>query len=473
MTDYSIPILIPLNLIVDNPFQTRLGYDAERIKALADSIRTSGLLQPPVARRVEGVWQLAFGHSRLRAYRLLAQSDTSGMFAEMPLIVRDLNDTDMAIYAWTENQARSDISAYEQATAIERYLQQFGWNHTQAATCLGIDRSTVTNKLRLLKLPRTTLDQLQSGALSERQAAALLPLMELPESCRSIRVGCWVGSKSIASAQELIDQAVTFDSATLRRAVETVLNELTISLDAEWAREHYSIAGVQSPNCSECPIRIRLRNRCPDRTCSGLKSTAWRAQQAHAAAVTVDLPVHGHLNLDEVDGLADINLATLRTLAQERSCVNLGVVYDSKRTWWPHVVDGHPHCRIVCVHGPGKRCRCKSALLTDPASGKQAKERSDRAQIRSEIARPAAQALAAVLDRPTSGMWYHLLGYVAGNVQRKLVDQSEARDCLARELIQNALKSHFEWGQPNVDEARKVIAQLLTNVGAVIPWDDA
>ena len=123
------------------------------IAELAADIYARGLLQPPVGRQVDGRVQLAFGHRRLRAYRhIRTQIDAMGWSA-MPVNVQTLTDEQMALAAWSENAQRKDITAIEEAQAIKRMMDVFGWSQGDMGSKLGVDRSTVANKLRLLRLP--------------------------------------------------------------------------------------------------------------------------------------------------------------------------------------------------------------------------------------------------------------------------------------------------------------------------------
>lgn len=196
-------IQIPLSIIRDNPWQTRQEYDQERIELLALDISRNSILQPPAGRVVDAEghpvpesdyhnaesiakgcvrlildkgWsiQLAFGHSRLRACRHLG-------WETMPVEIRELTDEQMATLAWSENSQRKDLSPIEQAYAIRKMMQDFKWTQERVAAELGIDRSTVANKLRLLKLPEEVLEHLKAGTISERQAGALVPAFEIPE----------------------------------------------------------------------------------------------------------------------------------------------------------------------------------------------------------------------------------------------------------------------------------------------------
>lgn len=198
---------VPITEIVPNPWQTRRGAATEHIKNLALDIAANGLLQTPVGRLMLGDEvapvdeitaaqltgeipeecrvQLAFGHNRLAAFKWLQDlgpfSNIGGDWSNMPVELKPLTDEQMAAFAWSENEKRRELSPVERALAISRRIQDFGWSHEDAAENLGISRPSISNALRLLKLPDAVQDHLHAGEISERQAMALLKIFEQPE----------------------------------------------------------------------------------------------------------------------------------------------------------------------------------------------------------------------------------------------------------------------------------------------------
>lgn len=164
--------LVPLVDITDNPFQGRSSYRMDGIDQLAISIRALGLLQIPVGRRIGNKVQLAFGMTRLRAFRRL--SEESDTYEAMPVRICALTDEQMALLAWEENESRSSFTCIEQAQFIRSVMDRFGWAQFEAAQYLGISRSALANKVRLLVLPEPVKKQIAAGDISERQALAML-----------------------------------------------------------------------------------------------------------------------------------------------------------------------------------------------------------------------------------------------------------------------------------------------------------
>ena len=162
---------IDVLLIDKNPYQPRLEFDQAEIQSLADSLQTHGLLQPLVVRKHGDRYQLVAGERRLRAALKAGWRDVS-------VHVLDVDDRQMAELALTENLQRRDLNAIEKAIAFQRYLDTYGGTHEELAKRLELDRSTVTNFLRLLDLPEQVREMMQTGEITQGHAKAILPLEE-------------------------------------------------------------------------------------------------------------------------------------------------------------------------------------------------------------------------------------------------------------------------------------------------------
>lgn len=161
---------IRLDSIDPNPFQPRRAFREESLKELSESIRASGVVQPVLLRHASGSpgrFHLVAGERRWRAARL------AGLEA-VPAIIRDINDQDALELALTENLLREDLNPLEVARAYELLQQKFGLNHADIADRLGVNRSTVTNTLRLLRLSPPVQEMIGNGEISPSHARALL-----------------------------------------------------------------------------------------------------------------------------------------------------------------------------------------------------------------------------------------------------------------------------------------------------------
>jgi ParB family transcriptional regulator, chromosome partitioning protein len=164
---------VAIDQIDPNPFQPRRSFPADKLKELADSIRASGVVQPVLLRRSNGRYQLIAGERRWRAARLVG-------LAAIPAVVRDIGDRDALELALTENLLREDLNPIEAAHGYETLQQKHGMSHEEIAARLGLDRSTVTNTLRLLRLAPEVQEMITQGEISSGHARALLGLDSRP-----------------------------------------------------------------------------------------------------------------------------------------------------------------------------------------------------------------------------------------------------------------------------------------------------
>lgn len=153
--------------IVANRHQPREHFEPEALNRLAASIRAEGVMQPVVVRQnAEGAYELVAGERRWRA------AGMAGL-ERVPAVVRDLSDQQMAEWALIENLQREDLNPIERATAFQSLSDNHGLTQAQLAERLGVDRTTVTNLLRLLKLSPEVQAFVSKGTLSMSQARAI------------------------------------------------------------------------------------------------------------------------------------------------------------------------------------------------------------------------------------------------------------------------------------------------------------
>ena len=169
---------LPVSAIGPNPYQPRREFDETQLKELADSIEASGLLQPIVVRpRPNGRYELIAGERRWRAIQRLG-------WQQVPAVVKDVDDRALLTLALIENLQRDDLSPIDAALGYQRLMQEFTMPQQEVARLVGKDRSTVSNTLRLLKLPVEVQQLLQHRQLSEGHARALLALTDELEMTR-------------------------------------------------------------------------------------------------------------------------------------------------------------------------------------------------------------------------------------------------------------------------------------------------
>ena len=161
---------LPHELIKPNPQQPRVRFDYNELEGLACSIRANGLLQPISVRLLENnEFELISGERRLRAARMIGMT-------KIPCIVMNASDQQSALFAIIENVQRENLDFFEEAVAIERLMTEYGLSQDEISEKLGKAPSTLSNKLRLLRLPDEIRDKISYAGLSERHARALLLL---------------------------------------------------------------------------------------------------------------------------------------------------------------------------------------------------------------------------------------------------------------------------------------------------------
>lgn len=156
-------------IIVPNPFQPRKTFHDESLQELSASIREFGVIQPLLVRRQGERFELIAGERRLRASKLAGLD-------EVPVIVRELDDKEMAELAMIENLQREDLHFLEEAEGYQHLIASFNFTQEELARRVGKNQSTIANKLRLLKLAPEVRQAVVGQNLTERHARALLKL---------------------------------------------------------------------------------------------------------------------------------------------------------------------------------------------------------------------------------------------------------------------------------------------------------
>ncbi|NNK79785.1 MAG: ParB/RepB/Spo0J family partition protein [Litoreibacter sp.] len=161
---------VPIEAIVPNPDQPRRDFDKSALQELADSIREKGIIQPLIVRtdpKDGSRFQIVAGERRWRAAQM-------AQVHEIPVVLRDFNDTEVLEIAIIENIQRADLNPVEEALGYRQLQEKFGHTQEQLAQALGKSRSHIANLMRLLTLPDAVLKWLREGALSIGHARALI-----------------------------------------------------------------------------------------------------------------------------------------------------------------------------------------------------------------------------------------------------------------------------------------------------------
>lgn len=158
---------IKIEEISPNPNQPRKTFDEYELHKLSESIKQNGIIVPLSVRKTANGYELIAGERRLRAAK------AAGL-KKVPCVICGADDQTSAVYSIIENLQRADLSVFEQAEGISRLISEFGLTHADAAERLGLAQSTLSNKLRVLRLDKTERERITAARLSERHARALI-----------------------------------------------------------------------------------------------------------------------------------------------------------------------------------------------------------------------------------------------------------------------------------------------------------
>lgn len=169
ISDKKLLMLKPSE-IKSSESQPRKNFDQYELKLLAESIAASGIIQPLAVRKTEdGRYELIAGERRLKAAVMAG-------LRRIPCVLHKTDNVTAALYAMVENLQRSNLDFFEEASGIERLITVYGLSQGEVAVRLGMAQSTLSNKLRLLRISKDLRDRITSAALTERHARAILRL---------------------------------------------------------------------------------------------------------------------------------------------------------------------------------------------------------------------------------------------------------------------------------------------------------
>ncbi|MBQ3045649.1 MAG: ParB/RepB/Spo0J family partition protein [Clostridia bacterium] len=260
-------ILVPQEDIYPNPNQPRKRFDFDELEGLAQSIRQNGIIQPIAIRINEnGQYELISGERRLRASRLVGIS-------RIPCIIMEANDGKSALFALIENIQRTDLGFFEEAQAIEKLITEHGMTRDEVCKKLGKAPPTISNKLRLLRLPEEIRLKIVQENLSERHARALLRLTTLSQVERALSI-ITERRLNVAESEKLITQILNSDCRrkappvklfkdvrifvnTLNHAVDTMRRAGIEADSAKSETDEYIEYIVRIPKTGNCIIKTK------------------------------------------------------------------------------------------------------------------------------------------------------------------------------------------------------------------------
>ncbi|MCL2300568.1 MAG: ParB/RepB/Spo0J family partition protein [Firmicutes bacterium] len=227
----GVVLMLSADEILPNPSQPRRQFDARELQGLSESIRENGILQPLTVRRAQGgCYELIAGERRLRAAQMAG-------LERIPCLLTEVSDERSAVLALVENLQRQDLGFFEEAEGIARLMKTCGLPQEQMARTLGLAPSTLSNKLRLLKLPPDLRAQIDGAGLTERHARALLRLDD-EQQRRQVLATVVAKRLKVQETDKLIDSLLTAapkprrPAVTLVRDVRLFVNTIHHAVDA-------------------------------------------------------------------------------------------------------------------------------------------------------------------------------------------------------------------------------------------------
>lgn len=193
-----MPGRLPIHAILPNPMQPRSVFQADRLEELAASMRANGIIQPLIVRKHGDAFQIVAGERRWRAAKIAG-------ITEVPVVIREVPDRQMLELALIENLQREDLNPMEAAHAFDRLNRHFDLSQEEIGKRTGKDRASITNTLRLLKLPQEVQVLIAAQRLSVGHAKAILGL---PEAEMQIQVGekCAAQGMSVRQVETLVQE---------------------------------------------------------------------------------------------------------------------------------------------------------------------------------------------------------------------------------------------------------------------------
>ncbi len=189
-------LYLKTSIIKDNRLQPRQNYDEGKLAELVASIKEKGLLQPILVRKAGSGYEVIAGERRLRAARKLN-------FDQVPVIVKNVTDREALVLALVENIQREELNPIEEAQGFKRLVDEFQFTQETVAGSIGKDRTTVTNLLRLLRLPLEIQEQVAAGQISVGHARALLSI-EDPKTQKALAQKIVAKNLSVRQTEALV-----------------------------------------------------------------------------------------------------------------------------------------------------------------------------------------------------------------------------------------------------------------------------
>ena len=219
-----------INEIIPNKEQPRKTFDQTALEELADSIRQHGVLQPLLVRPLpNGAYQLVAGERRWRASRLAE-------LKEVPVIIKELTDTEAMEIAIIENLQREDLNPIEEAEGLQTLIDNCGFTQEEVATSVGKSRPAITNALRLLKLPEDVREMTKKGEISAGHARALLSF-DNQALMQEVAAKIVSDKLTVRDVEKLAKRPKTAETKKAPRRRDSIYDEVELSLTEALGRK--------------------------------------------------------------------------------------------------------------------------------------------------------------------------------------------------------------------------------------------
>lgn len=219
-----------INEIIPNKEQPRKTFDQTALEELADSIRQHGVLQPLLVRPLpNGAYQLVAGERRWRASRLAE-------LKEVPVIIKELTDTEAMEIAIIENLQREDLNPIEEAEGLQTLIDKCGFTQEEVATSVGKSRPAITNALRLLKLPEDVREMTKKGEISAGHARALLSF-DSQALIQEVAAKIVSDKLTVRDVEKLAKRPKTTETKKAPRRRDSIYDEVELSLTEALGRK--------------------------------------------------------------------------------------------------------------------------------------------------------------------------------------------------------------------------------------------
>lgn len=202
--------------IIPNKHQPRTDFNPQDLQELSESIREKGVIQPLIVTNngADDFYELVAGERRLRASKLAGLS-------HVPVVLIDIENEDSLLeLALIENVQRTDLNPIEEAEAYRKLIEKFGYTQEETAKRVGKQRVTVTNVLRLLKLPDSVRKDISAGLLSEGHGRALVRLVDNPLKIQEIRDLVIRNGLSVRQTEKIIKKAANDKAPVDKRKID-------------------------------------------------------------------------------------------------------------------------------------------------------------------------------------------------------------------------------------------------------------